>query len=64
MPQDSIDPTVLTKACKKIGEACKARGVMGHFEIDFLTFIDQKMKQQLWASDLKLAYRYTLLYDR
>jgi len=57
MPQDSIEPLVLTEACMKIGDACKARGVMGHFSIDFVTFIDLKMRQQLWATDLTLSYR-------
>ena len=57
MPQDSIEPLVLNEACMKIGEACKARGVMGHFSIDFVTFIDQKLTQQLWATDLTLSYR-------
>ena len=58
MPQDSIAPTVLSDACTRIGEACKARGAMGHFSVDFITFIDDKLTQQLWATDLTLAYRY------
>ncbi|KAL5004265.1 hypothetical protein ScPMuIL_017721 [Solemya velum] len=57
VPQSSIEPEVLNRACYKVAEACKARGVVGYFAVDFVTFIDGKtMGQKLWALDLSLHY--------
>lgn len=40
VPQSSVDPSQLTRACYKIADSCKHRGVMGYFAVDFVTFID------------------------
>ncbi|XP_064013968.1 IQ domain-containing protein H [Pogoniulus pusillus] len=57
IPQRSVDPTVLNSLCFKIGEACKSKGVLGYFSVDFVTFIHpQRMEQQVWATDLDLCY--------
>ena len=42
MPQSSVEPDQLNDACFKIAEACKARGVIGFFAVDFVTFIHPK----------------------
>ncbi|NXG63837.1 IQCH protein, partial [Hemiprocne comata] len=57
IPQCSVDPAVLSSLCFKIGEACKAKGVLGYFSVDFVTFIHpQTMERQVWATDLDLCY--------
>jgi hypothetical protein len=60
VPQSSVEPEDLNNICNKIAEACKARGVIGYFSVDFVTFIDAKtMEQCIWAVDLDLCYSDT-----
>ena len=40
MPQSSVPHQQLMNAVSSVAEACKARGILGHFSIDFVTFID------------------------
>ena len=42
VPQSSVDPEDLNQICENIGQSVKARGGMGHFSIDFVTFIHPK----------------------
>ncbi|NXH15233.1 IQCH protein, partial [Bucco capensis] len=57
IPQRSVDPTLLHSLCLKIGEACKAKGVLGYFSVDFVAFTHpQTREQQVWATDLDLCY--------
>ena len=42
IPQSSVEPDLLNKACFSIAESCKSRGIMGYFCVDFVTFIDPK----------------------
>ena len=61
VPQSSIKPETLNRAAQDIAEACKQRGIVGYFTIDFLTFIDGKTgDQQLWALDLDVRYSDTV----
>ncbi|XP_066052746.1 IQ domain-containing protein H [Chamaea fasciata] len=57
IPQRSVDPEVLKVLCLKIGEACKSKGVLGYFSVDFVAFTHpQTREQQVWATDLELCY--------
>ncbi|NXD38025.1 IQCH protein, partial [Copsychus sechellarum] len=57
IPQRSVDPELLQVLCLKIGEACKSRGVLGYFSVDFVAFTHpQTGEQQVWATDLDLCY--------
>ncbi|NXP35242.1 IQCH protein, partial [Leiothrix lutea] len=57
IPQCSVDPEVLKVLCLKIGEACKSKGVLGYFSVDFVAFTHpQTREQQVWATDLDLCY--------
>ncbi|KAK3096782.1 hypothetical protein FSP39_003245 [Pinctada imbricata] len=61
MPQSSVDPEVLNKACMMISDSCKSRGILGYYAIDFVTFIDPHTNEQkLWALDLSLHYSDSL----
>jgi hypothetical protein len=42
MPQSSVEPEVLNEACDSIGKACAARGIVGYYTVDFVTFIHPK----------------------
>ena len=42
VPQSSVEPEQLNEACFKVARACKARGVVGFFTVDFITFIHPK----------------------
>jgi len=39
LPQCSVNPQLLEETCHCIAKACKARGIIGHFSINFVTFI-------------------------
>ncbi|NWT74696.1 IQCH protein, partial [Prunella himalayana] len=57
IPQRSVDPEVLQALCLKVGEACKSKGVLGYFSVDFVAFSHpQTREQQVWATDLDLCY--------
>ncbi|CAN8187335.1 unnamed protein product [Coccothraustes coccothraustes] len=57
IPQRSVDPEALRALCLKIGEACKSRGVLGYFSVDFVAFTHPRTgEQQVWATDLDLCY--------
>ena len=42
VPQSSVEPELLNINLFKIAEACRARGVIGYFAVDFVTFIHPK----------------------
>ncbi|NWH92160.1 IQCH protein, partial [Aegithalos caudatus] len=57
IPQRSVDPELLRALCSRIGEACKSKGVLGYFSVDFVAFTHpQTGEQQVWATDLDLCY--------
>ncbi|XP_052277313.1 IQ domain-containing protein H-like isoform X2 [Dreissena polymorpha] len=61
VPQASVEPDLLNNACLHIADACKSRGIMGYFAIDFVTFINPKtMEQKFWALDISLQYSDSL----
>ncbi|XP_023789538.1 IQ domain-containing protein H isoform X3 [Cyanistes caeruleus] len=65
IPQRSVDPEVLGVLCLKIGEACKSKGVLGYFSVDFVAFTHpQTREQQVWATDLDLCYSDQLALTR
>ncbi|NXM64387.1 IQCH protein, partial [Illadopsis cleaveri] len=65
IPQRSVDPEVLKVLCLKIGEACKSKGVLGYFSVDFVAFTHpQTREQQVWATDLDLCYSDQLALTR
>ena len=39
LPQCSIEHHLLEEICHRIAKACRSRGIIGHFSIDFVTFI-------------------------
>ena len=39
IPQTSVDPALLRGCGQRVGQACQARGIIGHLSVDFLTFI-------------------------
>ncbi|XP_053844608.1 IQ domain-containing protein H isoform X10 [Vidua macroura] len=46
IPQRSVDPEVLKALCLKIGEACKSKGVLGYFSVDFVAFTHPQTREQ------------------
>ncbi|NXN88470.1 IQCH protein, partial [Bombycilla garrulus] len=65
IPQRSVDPELLKVLCLKIGEACKSKGVLGYFSVDFVAFTHpQTRQQQVWATDLDLCYSDQLALTR
>ncbi|XP_032555945.1 IQ domain-containing protein H isoform X5 [Chiroxiphia lanceolata] len=47
IPQRSVDPAVLNSLCWRIGDACRSKGVLGYFSVDFVAFTHpQTMEQQ------------------
>ncbi|KAK2189580.1 hypothetical protein NP493_102g04043 [Ridgeia piscesae] len=60
VPQSSVEPELLNDNLFKVAESCRARGVIGYFAVDFVTFIHPKtMAQELWTVDLNLSYSDT-----
>ncbi|NXL71060.1 IQCH protein, partial [Leptocoma aspasia] len=57
IPQRSVHPELLKALCLQVGEACKSKGVLGYFSVDFVAFTHpQTGEQQVWATDLDLCY--------
>ncbi|NXY59596.1 IQCH protein, partial [Callaeas wilsoni] len=46
IPQRSVDPAVLNSLCWRIGEACKSKGVLGFFSVDFVAFTHPQTSEQ------------------
>ena len=42
VPQSSVEPEQLNDNLFKVAESCRARGVIGYFAVDFVTFIHPK----------------------
>ena len=40
VPQSSVPADQLAKAVRGVASSCRARGIIGHFSVDFVTFID------------------------
>jgi hypothetical protein len=51
IPQSSVEPDALNVACYSIAEACKRRGIMGYFAIDFVTFINPTTVSALFVNN-------------
>ncbi|NXG25251.1 IQCH protein, partial [Grallaria varia] len=57
IPQRSVDPALLRSLCRRIGDTCSSKGVLGYFSVDFVAFTHpQTMEEQVWATDLDLCY--------
>lgn len=56
-PQSSVDSNQLNNYCASIVEQCRQRNIYGYIDLDFITYIDRKTKQQkLWVTDLCIGY--------
>ena len=60
MPQTSVDPSVLCTAAEAVSDACKLRGIVGYFSIDFVTFIDPKSVGTLTVHCARQQYKTNL----
>ena len=72
LPQCSIEHNLLEEICHRIAKACRSRGIIGHFSVDFVTFISPdnvsqslmiinhvcllQGEQQLWATGINISY--------
>ena len=61
VPQASVEPEQLNEACFKVARACKARGIVGYFTVDFITFIHPKTVPLPLLLSLKI-FHYFFLY--
>ena len=42
VPQSSVEADQINIICKQVADACKTRHIIGHFTVDYVTFIHPK----------------------
>ena len=63
VPQTSVPPAMLREAAERVGAACRSRGVIGHFSVDFVTFIHPETVRS--CTSIKSGYhKYITSTDR
>lgn len=61
-PQTSVPHCDLMKVVDQVATACKARGILGHLSIDFLTFIDPASVSMEVVKGLTTRHNYYASY--
>mmetsp|Transcript_3280 Transcript_3280/g.8250 ORF Transcript_3280/g.8250 Transcript_3280/m.8250 type:complete len:443 (+) Transcript_3280:157-1485(+) len=54
-PQKCVNNAALRQAAMAVGRVCVDKGIIGHVQVDFVSFTDAENHQRLWAVDLNVG---------